>query len=81
MGCCAFPGDYQVAIAARQPDMSDAKANTEKVGGGSYRQDDVAKAFAKAPSPIPKKYESTQESGLKAKVVAGSNSIDFPLTD
>jgi hypothetical protein len=76
----AFPGDYLVAISARTPDMSQAKANADKVGG-SYRQDDVAKAFAKAPSAIPKKYESTEKSGLKATVVAGSNKIDFPLTD
>jgi len=76
----AFAGDYVVAISARKPDMSQAKVNQEKTGG-SYRQDDVAKAYATATSPIPKKYESTQESGLKRTVVAGSNTIDFELTD
>jgi len=76
----AFPGDYVVAISARKPDMSKAKANTDKTGG-SYRQDDVAKAFQTAASPFPKKYESTQESGLKRTVTAGRNTIDFELTD
>lgn len=76
----AFPGDYAVAIAARAPDFSTAKANQEKVGG-SMRQDDVAKAYAKASSAIPKKFENTATSNLKAKVEARSNTIDFPLTD
>jgi hypothetical protein len=76
----AFPGDYEVAVAARAPDMSLAKANQEKTGG-SMRQYDVAKAFKTASSPIPKKYESTNDSGLKAKVEARSNKIDFELTD
>jgi hypothetical protein len=76
----AFPGDYVVAISARTPDFSQAKANQAKTGG-SMRQDDVAKAYKTAPSPIPTKYESTTTSGLKAKVEARSNKIDFPLTD
>jgi hypothetical protein len=76
----AFPGEYVVAIAARAPDMSEAKANQAKVGG-SMRQDDVAKAYRDAPSAIPKKYESTTTSGLKATVKEQSNRIDFPLTD
>lgn len=76
----AFAGDYVVAVSARAPDMSLAKANSEK-SGGTFRQDDVAKAYKKAESPIPKKYESTNTSGLKAKVEARSNKIDFELTD
>jgi hypothetical protein len=76
----AFPGDYVVAVSAREPDMSIAKANQEKVGG-SMRQDDVAKAYAKATSPIPKKFENTSTSGLKAKVEAHSMTIDFDLPD
>ena len=76
----AFPGDYIVAIASKVPDMSTAKTNSEK-SGGTFRQDDVAKAFKKAESVIPKKYESTETSGLKAKVEAHSNKIDFPLSD
>jgi hypothetical protein len=76
----AFAGDYVVAISARAPDMSLAKANQQKTGG-SMRQDDVAKAYKEASTPIPKKYESTTTSGLKATVTTGSNKIDFPLTD
>lgn len=76
----AFPGDYVVAISARNPDMSIAKANQEK-SGGSFRQDDVAKAFKKAQSPIPKKYESTETSGLTAKIEAHRNTFDFQLKD
>ena len=76
----AFPGDYIVAISSKVPDMSTAKTNAEK-SGGSFRQDDVAKAFKKAESVIPKKYESTETSGLKAKVEAHGNKIDFPLSD
>jgi hypothetical protein len=74
----AFPGDYEVAISARNPDMSKAEENATK-SGGAFRQDDVAKAYANAPSLIPKKYESTQDSGLTAKVEQGSNTIDFKL--
>jgi hypothetical protein len=76
----AFPGDYIVTVSARAPDMSLAKANQEKTGG-SMRQDDVAKAYRTASSPIPKKYESTTGSGLTAKVEAHSNKFDFDLTD
>jgi hypothetical protein len=76
----AFPGDYVVAISARKPDMSLAQANQAKVGG-SMRQDDVAKAYAKAPSPVPKKYENTSTSGLKATVKTQRNKIDFDLQD
>ena len=76
----AFPGDYVVAITARSPDMSKAQENADKIGG-LYRQEDVAKAYKKAPSAIPQKYESPEQGGLKAKVEAQTNSIDFPLTD
>jgi hypothetical protein len=76
----AFAGDYEVSISARVADMTQAKANAEK-SGGSFRQDDVAKAYAKSKSPIPLKYESTSTSKLTAKVEAKSNTIDFKLTD
>jgi hypothetical protein len=75
-----FPGDYQVSIASLNVDMSKAKANQEKTGG-SFRQDDVAKAYKAAESLIPKKYNSTEKSGLTAKVEARSNKIDFKLSD
>lgn len=60
--------------------MSTAKANAEK-HGGSFRQDDVAKAYKKAESVIPKKYESTSTSGLKATVEAHGNTFDFDLKE
>jgi len=75
----AFPGDYLVSITARTPDMSTAAANAQK--GGSFRQDDVAKAFAQAEGALPRKYESPEDGGLKAKVEAKSNTIDFDLKD
>ncbi|WP_165064051.1 hypothetical protein [Paludisphaera rhizosphaerae] len=76
----AFPGSYVVAITARKPDMSKAQENADKIGG-LYRQEDVAKAYKKAPSEIPVKYESPESGGLSAKVEAKSNTIDFNLTD
>ncbi|WP_165247962.1 hypothetical protein [Paludisphaera soli] len=76
----AFPGDYLVAITARKPDMAAAQANADKIGG-LYRQEDVAKAYKKAPSEIPQKYESPESGGLKAKVEPRSNTIDFTLVD
>jgi len=76
----AFAGDYLVAITARKPDMSGAQANADKIGG-LYRQEDVAKAYKKAPSEVPTKYESPEAGGLRAKVEAKSNTIDFELTD
>ncbi len=75
----AFVGEYQVSISARAPDLSTAKANAQE-RGGSYRQDDVAKAYSKASSAIPRKYESP-DAGLKAKVEAKSNTFNFDLTD
>ncbi len=75
----AFPGDYQVSISARMPDMTKAKDKASKIGG-LMSQDDVAKAYAKAKSTIPMKYESP-DAGLKAKVEAKSNTFDFDLTD
>jgi hypothetical protein len=76
----AFPGDYVIGITAREADMSEAKANAAK-HGGSARQDDVSKAYATAKSLVPKKYEVPEQSGLKAKVEAKSNTINFDLVD
>ncbi|MDR3619879.1 MAG: hypothetical protein P4L85_11065 [Paludisphaera borealis] len=75
----AFAGDYLVTITARNPDMTQAKENAK--GGGSFRQDDVAKAFKKAEGTIPMKYESPESGKLKAKVEAKSQTINFDLTD
>ncbi|WP_337177468.1 hypothetical protein [Paludisphaera sp.] len=76
----AFPGDYVVAITSRTPDMSAAQENADKIGG-LYRQEDVAKAYKKAPSAIPQKYESPEQGGLKAKVEPRSNTVNFELVD
>jgi len=75
----AFPGEYLVSIAARAPDMTQAKENAAKIGG-LMRQEDVARAYAKAKSSIPRKYESP-DAGLRAKVEAGRNTFDFDLVD
>lgn len=75
----AFPGDYLVSITARTPDMTQAKENAAKIGG-LMSQDDVARAYKSAKSPIPRKYESP-DAGLKAKVEAKSNTFDFELVD
>lgn len=74
----AFPGDYLVSITSREADLTKAEAN---VKAGVLRQDDVAKANAKAKSLIPTKYANLDSSGLKAKVEAKSNKFDFALTD
>ena len=73
----AFPGDYTVTVSARKVDMAAASKNA---GAGSARQDDVAKAYKKAASAVPRKYESP-DAGLKAKVEAKSNTISFDLVD
>jgi hypothetical protein len=75
----AFPGDYLVTVSGRAPDLSKAADNAKS--GGSYRQDDVAKAFANAKSEVPLKYESPEAGGLKAKVEAKSQTINFDLKD
>jgi hypothetical protein len=68
-----------VTVDSRKVDLSKAAANAQ--GGGSFRQDDVAKANASAESLIPKKYLVPDTSGLKATVKESSNSIDFELVD
>ena len=74
----AFPGDYLVSINAKEADLAGTEKNAK---GGSARQDDVLKAYKKAKSPIPQKYEVAETSGLKAKVESKSNSFDFELKD
>jgi len=75
----AFPGEYQVSITARNPDMSKAKETASKIGG-LMSQNDVARAYRKAKSSIPLKYESP-DAGLRAKVEPGSNTFNFDLVD
>ena len=77
----AFPGDYQVSISSRNADMSEAKANQEKTGG-SFRQDDVAKAYKAADSVIPKKYDSTESPASRPRSKpAATRSISSSPTD
>lgn len=75
----AFPGEYLVTVTGRAPDMSKAKENAAKIGG-MMRQDDIARAYSKAKSGVPRKYESP-DAGLKAKVEPRKNTFDFELTD
>jgi hypothetical protein len=74
----ALPGDYQVVIKATEVDLSKAAANVQ---GGSFRQDDVAKANKNAKKLIPTKYSLPETSGLTFKVEQKSNTADFTLTD
>jgi hypothetical protein len=76
----ALPGDYFVTIESKLVDNSKVLETVKKYGGGG-RQDDVAKASAKAKNLIPGKYQLAETSKLKATVKAESNKLDFPLTD
>jgi hypothetical protein len=74
----AFPGTYAVTITSTEVDLTEVKANMK---GGSGRQEDVLRATRKAKSLIPMKYGFPDQSGLKAEVKSGSNSVDFALKD
>jgi len=74
----ALPGEYEVSIDSREVDLKEAE---KRAGGGAMRQDDVAKANAKAKLLIPRKYVETATSGLKATVKTSSNTFDFELQD
>jgi hypothetical protein len=75
----ALPGDYRVAISATEVDLTSAAANVS--GGGSMRQDDVAKANRDSKKLIPTKYAIPDTSGLTKTVEPRSNTFDFDLTD
>lgn len=74
----ALPGDYKVVIKSTEVDLSKAESNSK---GGSFRQDDVAKANKDAKKLVPAKYSLPETSGLTFKVEAKSNTADFPLSD
>lgn len=76
----ALPGEYKVAIKAKEPiDYSKAEGNVQ---GGSLRQDDVAAAIKDAEDLIPTKYSIPQTSNLTYTVQESSNSdVNFDLTD
>ena len=76
----AFPGKYKVSVRSQEIDKSQVEATIKKFGGGG-RQDQIAKATAKAKNLIPEKYLSSEMSGLEADVKATSNTFDFPLKD
>ena len=79
----AMPGKYKVAIVSiqlRPEDEARIKQTMEKFGG-SARQQDTAKAAARAKSLIPAKYESSEMSGLEATVEPKSNTFPFELKD
>ncbi len=78
----ALPGKYEVTIASREVDLSEAQAKVGKMGGNiSLPQEMVGKAYKKAKNNIPAKYSTTSTSGLTTEVKEQSNTIDFDLTD
>lgn len=76
----ALPGEYNVTIISKETDDSQVLETVKKFGGGG-RQADIGKAAAKAKNLIPGKYQLAETSGLKQTVKAGSNKINFDLTD
>jgi hypothetical protein len=76
----ALPGDYFVTVVSKLIDDSKVKETIQKHGGGG-RQEDVARAAAKAKDLIPGKYQLPETSKLKATVKEESNKLNFSLTD
>ncbi len=72
----ALAGKYRITISAKDIDESALEKNQM---GGAAKQDDVAKAFAKAKDLVPVKYSIIDTSGLEAEVPDGK--YDFDLTD
>jgi len=77
----ALPGEYNVAIVAKEIDMSAAASPKEE--GGIVHQGDKAyqKAVKSGKSLIPTKYGLGETSGLKATVDSSGKAFDFDLTD
>lgn len=75
----AIPGQYKVAITAREVmDVSEVEKAAE---GGTFEQTAVAAASDEAASLIPPKYALPTTSGLTANVEKGSTRFDFDLQD
>jgi hypothetical protein len=74
----ALPGKYGVPIVSQTADHTKIQGIT---GGGAGRQSDVLNATRKARNLIPRKYMSSQASGLVQEVKAETNEIDFGLVD
>ena len=70
----ALPGDYNVTIISR--DVPDVGSHQ----GGAAKQDDVAKANAKAKKLVPSKYEIPSTTPLTNVKVPGGK-YDFELVD
>jgi len=74
----AVPGQYDVVVTAVDVDLSQMQKHA---GGGAGHHDDIVKASRKAKPLVPTKYAIPDTSGLKAKVEAKSNTLNFDLTD
>ena len=72
----AVPGDYNVGIT---------KYERAATTGSSSEEDYVPVERGQSPAPaknlLPAKYANPAKSGLTAKVIEGSNTFDFQLTD
>ncbi|MHC5537180.1 hypothetical protein ACYOEI_02965 [Singulisphaera rosea] len=79
----AFPGKYKVTVDSRSPDMAAAEAAGKAKGATSVMipQDFVAKAYKKAKSAVPSKYNSVGKTDLTAEVKEGNNTFPFDLKD
>ena len=71
------PGKYKVAIDDRVMDES----KTGTFGGGSAKQDDVAKAIQEAKGKITTKYNHPDTSGLTATLDGPNSDLNFDLVD
>lgn len=76
----ALPGEYKVAVTSKSVDSSKVLETIAKQGGGG-RQQDTAKATAKAKNLVPAKYQLGDTSGLTATVKEQSNTVNFDLKD
>jgi hypothetical protein len=81
----AQAGKYKVTITAKEDYLSKAKADfqkeTKQQVSNYIPPQFVAKAEAAAKSLIPAGYGDTRTTTLRAEVKAGSNPIDFKLSD
>lgn len=79
----AFVGKYKVTVDSRSPDMAAAEAAGKAKGATSVMipQDFVAKAYKKAKSAVPDKYNSAGKTDLNAEVKEESNKFTFELKD
>ncbi len=72
----AFPGDYVVTVVSKAATRPGAG-----IDGGRVSQSRIAEATKAAKDLIPRRYQWSQTSGLKAQVGPKSNRIEFNLGD